>query len=109
MGKLQTAEPKFAFGLGAALLSVFPTDILTSVVVGLHLSRHGNPWWHCLPFVALTLLLLAVPVIAVGLLGRRAETVLPKIRDWMSEKSWVVSEIVLVFFAAITINSLVGD
>jgi hypothetical protein len=44
MGKLQTAEPKFAFGLGAALLGVFPTDILTSVVVGLHLSRHGDPW-----------------------------------------------------------------
>jgi hypothetical protein len=59
--------------------------------------------------VALTLLLLAVPAIAVGPLGRRAKTVLPKIRDWMSENSWVVSEIVLVFFVAITINSLAGD
>jgi hypothetical protein len=109
MDKLQTAEAKFAFGLGLALLGVFPTDILTSVVVGLHLARHGDPWWHCLPFVALTLLLLAAPLIGVVLLGHRAEVVLPKIRDWMTNNSWVVSEIVLVFFLAITINSLAGD
>ena len=42
------------------------------------------------------------------LLGKRASAVLPKVRDWMNEKSWVVSEIVLGFFAVITVNSLVG-
>jgi hypothetical protein len=31
-----------------------------------------------------------------------------KARDWMNTNSWVVSEFVLVFFIAITINSLVG-
>jgi hypothetical protein len=56
----------------------------------------------------LTLLFLAAPSIGVVLLGRRAEVVLPKIRDWMNENAWVVSEIVLVFFAGLTINSLVG-
>jgi len=109
MSKLETAKPRFAFGLGLALLGVFPTDILTSVVVGLHLSRHRDPWWHCLPFVALTLVLLAAPLICVALLGRRAEVVLPKIRNWMTDNSWVVSEVVIVFFIAITINSLAGD
>jgi hypothetical protein len=108
MSKLQSAQPKFAFLLGMALLGVFPTDILTSVAAGLHISHSGEPWWHCLPFVALTLFLLALPSLMVVLLGRRAEVVLPKIRDWMSRDSWVVSEIVLLFFAAIAINSLVG-
>lgn len=108
MSKLQAAEPKFAFVLGMALLGIFPTDILTSITAGLHVAHEGDPWWHCLPFVGLTLLFLAAPAIGVVLLGARAQVVLPKIRDWMSTDSWVVSEIVLLFFAGIAINSLVS-
>ena len=108
MSKLQAAQPKFAFLLGAALLGVFPTDILTSVTAGLHVGRHGEPWWHLLPFVGLTLILLGAPALGVLLLGRRATVLLPKIRDWMTSNSWVVSEIVLLFFLAITIKSLAG-
>ena len=109
MSKLQQASPKFAFLLGAALLGVFPTDIASSVVVGLHVARHGGAWWQCLLFVALTLLLLGIPLIGVLVLGQRADVVLPKIRDWMNDNAWVISEIVLVFFAVITIISLAGD
>jgi hypothetical protein len=108
MSKLQTAEPKFAFLLGALLLGIFPTDILTSVTAGLHVARHGEAWWHVLPFVGLTLLLLGAPALGVLLLGRRATVLLPKVRDWMTSNSWVVSEIVLVFFVVITIKSLAG-
>jgi Sap, sulfolipid-1-addressing protein len=108
MGKLQSAEPKFAFTLGLALLGVFPTDILTSITAGLHVAHAGDAWWQCLPFVGLTLFFLAAPSLMVIVLGKRAEVVLPKIRNWMSRDSWVVSEVVLLFFAAIAINSLVG-
>jgi hypothetical protein len=31
---------------------------------------------------------------------------LPKIRDWMNQNAWVINEIVLVFFASVTIKSL---
>jgi hypothetical protein len=89
MAKLQQAEPKFAFLLGLLLL-----------------ARNDDPYWQVLPFIALTLLFLAFPSIAVVLLGRRANVVLPKIRDWMNRNSWVVSEIVLLFFLGLTINSL---
>jgi small neutral amino acid transporter SnatA (MarC family) len=108
MGKLQEARPKFAFLLGLALLGVFPTDIASSVTAGLHVARHGDAWWQCLPFVALTLLLLGLPLLGVLVLGQRAGVVLPRIRDWMNDQAWVVSEVVLVFFAAITINGLAG-
>jgi hypothetical protein len=108
MARLQAATPKFAFLLGLALLGVFPTDILTSVTVGLHVSREHEPWWHILTFVGLTLLLLGAPALGVLLMGHRAQTVLPKVRDWMTNNSWVVSEIVLIFFVGITINSLAG-
>lgn len=108
MARLQRAEPRFAFMLGLALLGVFPSDIVTAIAVGLRLGHRGHPWWECLPFVALTLFLLALPALAVAALGKRAHVLLPKISGWMTHHAWVVSEIVCVFFAAITINSLVS-
>jgi Sap, sulfolipid-1-addressing protein len=61
-----------------------------------------------LPFVALTLLLLALPLLNVLAFGKRGRAFLPKVRDWMNANSWIVSEIVLVFFIVIVIDSLVG-
>lgn len=108
MGKLQTASPQFSFRLGFLLLGVFPTDILTSVAAGSYLSSHGDPWWHCLPFVVLTLLLLALPALLLLAFGQRAQAFLPKARNWMNENSWVVSEIVIGLFIVITANSIAG-
>jgi len=108
MGKLQDATPRLSFGLGFLLLGIFPTDILTSWAVGSYLSNHGDPWWHLLPFLLLTLLLLALPSILVLLLGRRGQVLLPKVRDWMSTNSWIVNEIVIAFFVGVTANSLAG-
>ena len=108
MGKLEAASPRFSFRLGFLLLGVFPTDILTSWAVGTYLSNHGDPWWHLLPFVLLTLLLLALPALLLLGFGQRAQAFLPKARDWMNTHSWVVNEIVLAFFIAIAANSLAG-
>jgi cytochrome c biogenesis protein CcdA len=109
MGTLQTASPGFAFKLGFLLLGVFPTDIVSSITAGSFLAREGDPWWHSLLFVAATVLLLAIPALLVVLLGARAKAVLPKVRDWMTANSWVVSEFVILIFTAITISNLVGD
>ena len=108
MGKLQTASPRFSFRLGFLLLGVFPTDILTSVAVGAYLAAHNDPWWHYLPFVALTLLFLALPSLLLLAFRERGQAFLPKARDWMNTNSWVVNEVVIVFFIAITISSLAG-
>lgn len=108
MGKLQNAKPRASLRLGILLLGVFPTDIMTTVTVGLHLEHHGEPLWHAVPFVTLTLLLLALPALTVLLFGKRGERVLPKARDWMNGHSWVVSEIVLLLFAGIELSSLLG-
>ena len=108
MGKLQTASPGFSFKLGALLLGVFPTDIITSVTVGSHLAREGNPWVDAIPFILLTLLLLGLPALTLLVLGERGKAFLPKARDWMNTNSWIVSEIVIVLFVAITVNSIVS-
>lgn len=101
MGRLQTADPRFSFRLGFVLFLVMPTDVLTMLTVGAFLARHGEPWWHSLPFLFLTLLLAGVPLLILLLLGRRAEALLPRLRQWMTANSWVVCELVLVFFLAI--------
>ena len=106
MGKLQTATPRFALVLGLLLLGVFPTDIITSVTVGARLANEDSPWVEGLPFIFLTLLLLALPVILVLLLGSRAQEFLPKARDWMNTNSWVVNELVIAFFIVLTIDAL---
>ena len=106
MGKLQAAKPRAAFMMGFLLLGFFPTDILTSVAVGSYLSNHGDPWWHYLPFLALTLLFLSLPSFLLLAMGERAERSLPKARDWMNDNSWVVNEVVIVFFMVITASNL---
>jgi hypothetical protein len=104
MGKLQAATPKTALVLGFLLLGFFPSDIVTSISVGSFLGSHGDPWWHGLPFVAFTLLLLGLPALLVAAVGQRARIFLPKMRDWMNDNSWVVSEVVIVFFIAIILS-----
>jgi Sap-like sulfolipid-1-addressing protein len=104
MGKLQSATPKTAFVLGFLLLGFFPSDLITSVSVGSFLSNRGDPYLHALPFILFTLLLLATPALLVVAMRERAQTLLPKVRDWMNQNSWIVSEVVLVFFVAIILS-----
>jgi Sap, sulfolipid-1-addressing protein len=104
MGKLQSATPKLAFVLGFLLLGFFPSDLVTSISVGGHLSDNGDSWLDALPFIALTLLFLGSPALLVVALGHRARTVLPKVRDWMNTNSWIVSEVVLAFFVVIILT-----
>ena len=108
MGKLETAKPRFSFRLGFLLLGFFPTDILTSIAVGGHLSAQGNAWTDGLGFIFLTLLLLALPALALVAFGERAQDSLPKVRDWMNTHSWVVSEVVIAFFIVLTASNLSG-
>jgi hypothetical protein len=40
------------------------------------------------------------------LLGKRAEVLLPRVRHWMTGNSWVISELVIVFFLALAFSNL---
>jgi Sap-like sulfolipid-1-addressing protein len=104
MGKLQSATPKGAFVLGFLLLGFFPSDLITSISVGAYLANHGDPYLEALPFILLALLFLATPALLVVAMRERAQTLLPRVRDWMNTNSWIVSEVVLVFFVAIVLS-----
>lgn len=108
MGKLTNASPRFSLKLGFLLLGVFPTDIVTSISVGTYLAANGAPVTDAAGFISLTLFFLAVPSLSVFLLGERAETALPEIRDWMDDNSWLISEAVILLFVVLTLRNLLG-
>jgi Sap, sulfolipid-1-addressing protein len=104
MGRLQNATPKTTLVLGFLLLGFFPSDLITSFSVGSFLAHDGDTYLSALPFIGLTLFFLGAPALGVVLMGRRAQTLLPKVRDWMNDNSWIVSEVVLVFFVVIILS-----
>ena len=72
------------------------------------LADRGAQWAAGLPFVFLSLILPALPALLAAVLGKRSNALLPKAREWMNTNSWIVSEIVILFFIGITIKSLVS-
>jgi hypothetical protein len=109
MTRLQTADAKFSFRLGFALLGFFPTDIATSFAVGAYLQKHDDPLTYSIPFILITVFWLALPSLAVLTMGHRAQAFMPRVRDWMNSHSWLVTEFVIAIFVVIQISSLAGD
>ena len=73
MSKLESATPRFAFTIGLLLLSIVPSDLVTSVTIAAHLANEGDPWRHALPFMLLALLLMALPALAVASWARTGQ------------------------------------
>ena len=108
MTKLQDADPAFALRMGFVLFAVMPSDLITMFSVSNLLAHANDPWWHTLGFMALTVVFAGLPLLLLVAMGRRAEATLPKVRNWMSDNSWIVNEIVIGFFLLMSLNSLFG-
>jgi hypothetical protein len=68
------------------------------VTVGINLAQQNASLLAALPFGAATILIAALPVLAYLLFRRRAQRVMPKVRDWMNINSWLVNIIVYIVF-----------
>jgi hypothetical protein len=98
LGAMQNAKPSTAFMAGLLLLSVFPSDFVILVTVGVNLVQNNSSLLGALPFIAATILIAALPVLFYLLFRRRAARAMPKVRDWMNTNSWLVNIIVYVIF-----------
>jgi len=98
LGALQNAGPRTAFMAGLLLLSVFPSDFVILVTVGVNLAQQDASLLGAVPFIVATILIAALPVLSYLLFHRRAERAMPKVRDWMNTHSWLVNIIVYVVF-----------
>jgi hypothetical protein len=98
LGAMQNAKPQQAFLAGLLLLSIFPSDFVVLMTVGVNLAQHNSSLLSALPFVIATILIAASPLLAYLLFRRRAEVLMPKVRDWMNTNSWLVNIIVYIVF-----------
>ena len=98
LGALQNAGPRTAFTTGLLLLSVFPSDFIILVTVGVNLAQNNASLLAALPFVVATVLIAALPLLVYLLFRRRAQEAMPKVREWMNTNSWLVNIIVYVVF-----------
>jgi hypothetical protein len=83
LGGLLTATPLKALSIGLVLVLVMPTDIITMLTVGVNLQQNDASLFQAVPFWALTLLIAASPLLGYLLFRKRAQTAMPKVRDWM--------------------------
>ena len=104
LGALQNAGPRTAFTTGLLLLSVFPSDLVILVTVGVNLAQNNASLLGAVPFVVATILIAALPVLSYLLFRRGAQRVMPKVREWMNTNSWLVNIIVYVVFILLILS-----
>lgn len=90
--------PGKAFKTGLLLIFLMPTDIIVMLTVGLNLETSNSSFWAALPFILLTVLIAALPLLAYLLFRNKAEKTMPRVRDWMQANSWLVNIIVYALF-----------
>jgi hypothetical protein len=74
------------------------------LTVGVNLQHNEVSLIDAVPFLALTLLIAALPLLAYLLFGKRAKETMPKVRDFMTEKSWLVNIVVLGIFIVLILS-----
>jgi len=104
LGAMQNAKPRTAFLAGLLLLSIFPSDFVVLMTVGVNLAQHNAPLLAAVPFVAATIFLAALPALAYLLFRRRAKEAMPKVRDWMNTHSWLVNIVVYFVFIVLILG-----
>ncbi|XVQ11543.1 GAP family protein [Spirillospora sp. CA-255316] len=91
LGALMEAGPGKAFTTGLLVISLMPSDIAVMLTVGANLEQTGASLASALPFIAATVLIAALPLLALLLFHRRAQGVMPRVREWINTHSWVVN------------------
>lgn len=104
LGTLQTATARRAFEIGALLILFFPGDVVVMFTTAVHLVGNGDSFLGALPLIGLTTLIAASPLLFYLLFRRRAEEVMPKVRDWMNTHSWVINIFVCLVFIALIVS-----
>lgn len=98
LGSLMTASPGKALKTGLAIIPIMISDLLITLTVGFNLVDSGSTYFDAIPFIALTALVAALPLIGFLLFHRRARAAMPQVRDWMNTHSWLINIIVCVIF-----------
>jgi hypothetical protein len=103
LGSLQDTGWQHAFRLGLLLILFMPSDLVIAMTTGTHLQSEGHAYADAVPFIGLTTLIAALPLIFYLLFRRRATVAMPKVRDWMNANSALVNIAVYVIFIVLVL------
>ncbi|MFC5749641.1 GAP family protein [Actinomadura rugatobispora] len=101
LGTLMEATPRRALMTGFLVIVLMPSDIVIMLTVGAHLEQHHLGVVAALPFLGLTVLIAALPLLALLLFHKRAERAMPGVRTWMNTHSWLINIICCLIFILI--------
>jgi threonine/homoserine/homoserine lactone efflux protein len=87
-----------ALRTGLLVILLMPSDVIVMLTVATNLEQNGEGYVEAIPFILLTTLVAALPLLAFLIFHRRAVHAMPKLRDWMNDNSWLVNIIVCVIF-----------
>ena len=104
LGTLQSADSRKALTTGLLVILLMPSDLIIMLTVGVNLVQNNGGLIAALPFIAATVLVAALPLLLYLLFYRRAQRVMPKVRDWMNANSWLVNIIVCGVFILLILS-----
>ncbi|GAA2592028.1 hypothetical protein GCM10009863_01230 [Streptomyces axinellae] len=101
---LMSADPRQALRTGLMVILLMPSDLMVMLTVGIHLDQARASYPEALPFIGLTILIAALPLLARLAAGHHAAETMPKIRDWTNTHSWLVNILVCALFIALILT-----
>ncbi|WP_119727732.1 GAP family protein [Thermomonospora amylolytica] len=101
LAALLEAGPRKAFMTGLLVILLMPSDIVVMLTVGANLEQNEAGLAAALPFIAATVLVAALPLLLLLLFHRRAERLMPRVREWMNSHSWVINVAACLIFVAL--------
>lgn len=75
-----------------------PSDIVVMLTVGAYLEQAEASLIAALPFIAVTVVIAALPLLALLLFHKRAKRAMPRVRELTNSHSWVVNIVTCLIF-----------
>jgi Sap-like sulfolipid-1-addressing protein len=104
LGMLMEAGPRKAFTTGLLVILLMPSDIAVMLTVGSHLEQHHISFGGALPFIGLTVLVAALPLLTLLLFRKRALRAMPGVRNWMNTHAWLINIICCLIFIVLILG-----
>jgi hypothetical protein len=98
LGALQRADWQMALKTGVLVIGLMPGDLIVMLTVATNLVQNDVGLVAALPFILATVLVAALPLLIYLLFQRRAQRLIPRVRDWMNTQTWLLNIIVCGVF-----------
>ncbi|TYB41915.1 GAP family protein [Actinomadura chibensis] len=100
---LMTAGTARALKTGLLVILLMPSDIMVMLTIGANLAQNHAGAGAAAAFIGATVLIAALPLLALLLFHRRAKRAMPAVREWMDTHSWLINIVCCAIFILIIV------